>query len=133
MANIDELKLAKDLIKFPSITPKDAGAIVNRTASRADPNPGVNKDGASNDTLYIPSQHSALVCRQFSLLVNEPLRFGLDIVMFAVYKSQNNTDLLSTHQELAWGIIEGDLAREMAAEILLSNPLNSLRSPQPLT
>ncbi|MDC1093095.1 succinyl-diaminopimelate desuccinylase [Pelagibacteraceae bacterium] len=27
MANIDELKLAKDLIKFPSITPKDAGAI----------------------------------------------------------------------------------------------------------
>ena len=27
MANITELKLAKDLIKFPSITPKDAGAI----------------------------------------------------------------------------------------------------------
>ena len=27
MANINELKLAKDLIKFPSITPKDAGAI----------------------------------------------------------------------------------------------------------
>ncbi|MDC0938091.1 succinyl-diaminopimelate desuccinylase [Pelagibacteraceae bacterium] len=27
MASIDELKLAKDLIKFPSITPKDAGAI----------------------------------------------------------------------------------------------------------
>ena len=27
MANIDELKLAKELIKFPSITPKDAGAI----------------------------------------------------------------------------------------------------------
>ena len=27
MANIDELKLAKDLIKFPSITPRDAGAI----------------------------------------------------------------------------------------------------------
>ena len=27
MPNIDELKLAKDLIKFPSITPKDAGAI----------------------------------------------------------------------------------------------------------
>ena len=27
MAKIDELKLAKDLIKFPSITPKDAGAI----------------------------------------------------------------------------------------------------------
>jgi succinyl-diaminopimelate desuccinylase len=27
MANIDELKLAKDLIRFPSITPKDAGAI----------------------------------------------------------------------------------------------------------
>ena len=27
MANIDELKLAKDLIKFPSITPEDAGAI----------------------------------------------------------------------------------------------------------
>ena len=27
MAKIYELKLAKDLIKFPSITPKDAGAI----------------------------------------------------------------------------------------------------------
>ena len=27
MAKINELKLAKDLIKFPSITPKDAGAI----------------------------------------------------------------------------------------------------------
>ena len=27
MANINELKLAKDLIKFPSITPRDAGAI----------------------------------------------------------------------------------------------------------
>ena len=27
MANINELKLAKDLIRFPSITPKDAGAI----------------------------------------------------------------------------------------------------------
>ena len=27
MANIDELKLAKDLIRFPSITPRDAGAI----------------------------------------------------------------------------------------------------------
>ena len=27
MANINELKLAKDLIKFPSVTPKDAGAI----------------------------------------------------------------------------------------------------------
>ena len=27
MANINELKLAKDLIKFPSITPKDVGAI----------------------------------------------------------------------------------------------------------
>jgi succinyl-diaminopimelate desuccinylase len=27
MANINELKLARDLIKFPSITPKDAGAI----------------------------------------------------------------------------------------------------------
>ena len=27
MANINELKLAKDLIKFPSITPNDAGAI----------------------------------------------------------------------------------------------------------
>ena len=27
MPNINELKLAKDLIKFPSITPKDAGAI----------------------------------------------------------------------------------------------------------
>jgi len=27
MANIKELKLAKDLIKFPSITPRDAGAI----------------------------------------------------------------------------------------------------------
>jgi|TARA_B100001093_G_scaffold473980_2_gene498308 succinyl-diaminopimelate desuccinylase len=27
MPNIDELKLAKDLIRFPSITPKDAGAI----------------------------------------------------------------------------------------------------------
>ena len=27
MANINELKLAKDLIKFPSITPKDAGVI----------------------------------------------------------------------------------------------------------
>jgi succinyl-diaminopimelate desuccinylase len=27
MPNIDELKLAKDLIKFPSITPKDAGVI----------------------------------------------------------------------------------------------------------
>ena len=27
MLNINELKLAKDLIKFPSITPKDAGAI----------------------------------------------------------------------------------------------------------
>jgi len=27
MVNINELKLAKDLIKFPSITPKDAGAI----------------------------------------------------------------------------------------------------------
>jgi succinyl-diaminopimelate desuccinylase len=27
MASINELKLAKDLIKFPSITPKDAGAI----------------------------------------------------------------------------------------------------------
>ena len=28
MTNINELKLAKDLIKFPSITPKDAGAII---------------------------------------------------------------------------------------------------------
>ena len=27
MANINELQLAKDLIKFPSITPEDAGAI----------------------------------------------------------------------------------------------------------
>ena len=27
MLNINELKLAKDLIRFPSITPKDAGAI----------------------------------------------------------------------------------------------------------
>ena len=27
MANINELKLVKDLIRFPSITPKDAGAI----------------------------------------------------------------------------------------------------------
>ena len=27
MVNINELKLAKDLIKFPSVTPKDAGAI----------------------------------------------------------------------------------------------------------
>jgi succinyl-diaminopimelate desuccinylase len=27
MANINELKLAKDLIKFPSVTPKDAGVI----------------------------------------------------------------------------------------------------------
>ena len=27
MPNINELKLAMDLIKFPSITPKDAGAI----------------------------------------------------------------------------------------------------------
>ena len=27
MANINELKLAKDLIKFPSITPMDVGAI----------------------------------------------------------------------------------------------------------
>ena len=27
MSNINELKLAKDLIRFPSITPKDAGAI----------------------------------------------------------------------------------------------------------
>ena len=27
MANINELKLAKELIRFPSITPKDAGAI----------------------------------------------------------------------------------------------------------
>ena len=27
MANINELKLAKDLIKFPSVTPNDAGAI----------------------------------------------------------------------------------------------------------
>ena len=27
MANIDELKIAKDLIRFPSITPRDAGAI----------------------------------------------------------------------------------------------------------
>ena len=27
MPNINELKLAKELIKFPSITPKDAGAI----------------------------------------------------------------------------------------------------------
>ena len=28
MANINELKLAKDLIKFPSITPKDAGQLI---------------------------------------------------------------------------------------------------------
>ena len=27
MLNINELKLAKDLIRFPSITPKDAGVI----------------------------------------------------------------------------------------------------------
>ena len=27
MPSINELKLAKDLIRFPSITPKDAGAI----------------------------------------------------------------------------------------------------------
>ena len=27
MSNINELKLAKELIKFPSVTPKDAGAI----------------------------------------------------------------------------------------------------------
>ena len=27
MTIINELKLAKDLIKFPSVTPKDAGAI----------------------------------------------------------------------------------------------------------
>ena len=27
MANMDELKLSKDLIKFPSITPRDEGAI----------------------------------------------------------------------------------------------------------
>jgi succinyl-diaminopimelate desuccinylase len=27
MPNINELKLARDLIKFPSITPRDAGAI----------------------------------------------------------------------------------------------------------
>ena len=28
MPNKNELKLAKELIKFPSVTPKDAGAIV---------------------------------------------------------------------------------------------------------
>ena len=27
MANINELKLAKELIRFPSVTPRDAGAI----------------------------------------------------------------------------------------------------------
>ena len=27
MADINELQLAKDLIRFPSITPRDAGAI----------------------------------------------------------------------------------------------------------
>ena len=27
MSNFDELKLAKELIRFPSVTPKDAGAI----------------------------------------------------------------------------------------------------------
>ena len=27
MKNISELKLAKELIRFPSVTPKDAGAI----------------------------------------------------------------------------------------------------------
>ena len=27
MSNINELKLAQDLIRFPSVTPKDAGAI----------------------------------------------------------------------------------------------------------
>ena len=27
MQNTDELKLAKELIRFPSVTPKDAGAI----------------------------------------------------------------------------------------------------------
>ena len=27
MKNINELKLAKELIRFPSVTPKDAGAI----------------------------------------------------------------------------------------------------------
>ena len=27
MSSINELKLAKELIKFPSVTPKDAGAI----------------------------------------------------------------------------------------------------------
>jgi succinyl-diaminopimelate desuccinylase len=27
MPNINELKLAKELIRFPSITPRDAGAI----------------------------------------------------------------------------------------------------------
>ena len=34
MAKINELKIAKDLIKFPSITPKDAGAIPRTTGKQ---------------------------------------------------------------------------------------------------
>jgi len=102
LANLEWMQLGRTEV----VKPKDAGAMVNRTASRNDVNDKRQQSMKNIQANFINTQHSTLVCRQFSLMVNEPKRFGLEIVMFAVYKNQGNSDLLGNHTELAWGIME---------------------------
>ncbi|GMH66738.1 hypothetical protein TrRE_jg2062 [Triparma retinervis] len=96
LSHVDWLQLGRTEV----VRNKDAGSLISRTASKADP---------SSQNAGLPSgPSSALVCRQFSLMVNDPSRYGVDILMFAVYKANGYSDLLSAHSEVAWGVVDCD-------------------------
>eukprot|EP00520_Triparma_pacifica_P017693 CAMPEP_0118643434 /NCGR_PEP_ID=MMETSP0785-20121206/6389_1 /TAXON_ID=91992 /ORGANISM="Bolidomonas pacifica, Strain CCMP 1866" /LENGTH=1383 /DNA_ID=CAMNT_0006535097 /DNA_START=495 /DNA_END=4643 /DNA_ORIENTATION=- len=120
MSHVDWLQLGRTEV----VKQKDAGSLISRTASKA-------TDTSSNQN-GVPSGPSgpstALVCRQFSLMVNDPSRYGVDILMFAVYKANGHSDMLSAHNELAWGVVDcNDLEQGLYSRLAL-NTVNSKTS-----
>ena len=96
LSHVDWIQLGRTEV----VKQKDAGSLISRTTSKADPSSQAG--GLSSNS------SSALVCRQFSLMINDPGRYGVDILMFAVYKANGHSDMLNTHQELAWGVVDCD-------------------------
>ena len=81
-----------------TVKQRDAGSIVSRTTSKA---PASGLSG-------IAPASAALVCRQFSLMINDPSRLGVEVLMFAVYKSNGTNEELASHNELAWGTVDSN-------------------------
>jgi len=108
---------------------RDAGSIIARTQESHASHDGTN----SNSHSSLPQGtgvHGALVCRQFSCMINDPSRYNVDLLMFAVYKPIGHSDDLTTHHELAWGVLD---ATNLLPDEYMRLPLNTVIKPNSMS